>query len=48
MDRGKIPPYVASNQIAMNQLPIFFRTISGNKPTAEELDQLAKYLKSEL
>ena len=44
IDRGEIPPYVREDEAAMAKLPLFFRTVSGGKPSEEELDQLAQFL----
>ncbi len=44
LDRGEIPPYVREDKAAMAKLPLFFRTVSGSKPSEEELDQLAQFL----
>ena len=45
IEKGKIPPYVMDDSEAVAKLPLFFRTVSGNKPSDEELDQLAVFLK---
>lgn len=42
---GKIPEYVLEDVELLKQLPVFFRTISGKKPTREELIKLAEILK---
>lgn len=37
VERGKIPDDLLSNEELMNDLPIFFRTLRGDKPSEEEL-----------
>lgn len=44
LERGQIPPYIQENEEAMAKLPLFFRTVSGNKPSQEELEELAGFL----
>lgn len=42
---GRIPEYVLNEPDLVKQLPVFFRTVSGKKPTREELVKLAEILK---
>lgn len=42
---GKIPEYVLKDEEVLRQLPVFFRTVTGKKPTREELIKLAEILK---
>ena|SRR5699024_2264672 len=44
LTRGEIPPYIRENKSVMEKLPLFFRTVTGNKPRPEELDELAAFL----
>ena len=41
---GHIPVDLAGNQSIVDKLPIFFRTIRGQKPTREELEKLVELL----
>jgi transcriptional regulator with XRE-family HTH domain len=42
-----IPPDLISDQVIIDKLPIFFRTLRGEKPTRKELEELIKILKEE-
>lgn len=42
-----IPSELIGNQKVVDKLPVFFRTIRGEKPTRKELEQLIKILKEE-
>lgn len=42
---GRIPDYVLNDVELVKKLPLFFRTVSGKKPTRQELDNLAKALR---
>lgn len=42
-----IPPGLVSNQAVVNKLPVFFRTLRGEKPTRKELEDLIKIIKEE-
>lgn len=42
-----IPSDLISDQAVVEKLPIFFRTIRGEKPTRKELEELIKILKEE-
>lgn len=44
IDAGKIPQYVLEDAELVKRLPVFFRTASGKKPTAEELERIARFL----
>lgn len=44
---GRIPPYVLDDEEVVKKLPVFFRTISGKKPTEHELDKLVEILKKQ-
>jgi transcriptional regulator with XRE-family HTH domain len=46
IDAGKIPKYVLDDAELVRRLPVFFRTASGKKPTAQELETLAEILKN--
>lgn len=43
--RGKIPPEVLANHDIVNKLPIFFRTIRGDKVPEEQLMDLVSIIK---
>jgi transcriptional regulator with XRE-family HTH domain len=45
VDAGRIPDYVLKDEELVEKLPAFFRTLSGNKPTDEEMDDLIKLLR---
>jgi transcriptional regulator with XRE-family HTH domain len=45
IDAGKIPKYVLEDAELVKRLPVFFRTASGKKPSAQELSKLAEILK---
>jgi transcriptional regulator with XRE-family HTH domain len=41
----QIPRELLNNQSIVEKLPVFFRTLRGQKPTEEELDNLIKLIK---
>jgi len=41
----KIPEDLYSDEEVLSALPVFFRTVRGDKPTREELDKLIELLK---
>ena len=45
VDAGRIPDRVLKDEELLAKLPLFFRTLSGHKPTEEELDNLIKLLR---
>ncbi len=45
--QGVIPEDILSDESLVQKLPIFFRTIRGEKPTKEELKALAALLRKE-
>jgi hypothetical protein len=40
VDSGRIPDYVLKDEKLVAQLPVFFRTISGQKPSREDREKL--------
>ena len=40
VDSGRIPDHVLENEELLARLPAFFRTISGQKPSREDLEKL--------
>jgi len=44
---GQIPAELVSSSRVMEELPVFFRTIRGEKPTRQELEDLIKILGEE-
>lgn len=44
---GQIPANLLSTPRVMEKLPVFFRTIRGEKPTKKELEELIKILSEE-
>jgi len=45
VDSGRIPDYVLKDEKLVAQLPVFFRTIPGQKPSAERLENLIALLR---
>jgi transcriptional regulator with XRE-family HTH domain len=45
VDAGRIPDHVLENEELMARLPAFFRTISGQKPSREDLEKLLGIIK---
>lgn len=45
VDSGRIPNYVLKDEKLVAQLPVFFRTISGQKPSREDLEKLLGLIK---
>ena len=48
IDAGIIPEDIRSDEEILKALPMFFRTIRSEKPTAEELDKLIDMIKKEV
>jgi len=46
VDSGRIPDYILEDERLVAQLPIFFRTISGQKPSREGLEKLVELIRS--
>jgi transcriptional regulator with XRE-family HTH domain len=46
VDSGRIPDYVLKNDKLVAQLPVFFRTISGQKPSRDALEKLVELIRS--
>lgn len=44
VDSGRIPDYILKDEKLVAQLPVFFRTISGQKPSREDLEKLLKLI----
>jgi len=40
VDAGRIPDYLLKDEVVVAQLPLFFRTLSGQKPSREDLRKL--------
>lgn len=47
IDAGIIPKDLLSDQETLNSLPMFFRTVRSEKPTAEELKKLIEKVRGE-
>src|SRR5213083_3413529 len=45
VDAGRIPDYVLKDEKLVAQLPVFFRTLSGQKPLREDLEKLLEIIK---
>jgi transcriptional regulator with XRE-family HTH domain len=41
---GRIPEYVLEDEKLVAQLPVFFRTLSGQKPSREDLEKLLEII----
>jgi transcriptional regulator with XRE-family HTH domain len=46
VDSGRIPDYVLKDEKLVVQLPVFFRTISGQKPSREDMEKLVELIRS--
>jgi transcriptional regulator with XRE-family HTH domain len=44
VDAGRIPDYVLKDEKLVAQLPVFFRTLSGQKPSREDLEKLLEII----
>ena len=44
--RHCIPDYILKDEKLVAQLPVFFRTISGQKPSREDLEKLVELIRS--
>ncbi len=44
---GHIPTELLSNQSVVEKLPVFFRTLRGEKPTRAELEKILKIIKED-
>src|SRR5258707_11572492 len=44
VDAGRIPDYVLKDETLVAQLPVFFRTLSGQKPSREDLEKLLEII----
>lgn len=42
---GHVPKEIVDDEEVLNKLPIFFRTIRGEKPTTEELEKLIEIIR---
>ncbi len=42
---GHIPRQILTDEMIIDKLPVFFRTVRGEKPTKKELDELLKLIK---
>lgn len=45
LEAGQIPHDLLNNSNLIEKLPIFFRTLRGQKPTEKEIEQLIKIIK---
>ncbi len=45
LEQGKLPADILSDQELVAKLPLFFRTLRGQKPTRQELTELAQLLR---
>jgi len=46
VDAGRIPDHILEDEKLVAQLPVFFRTLSGQKPSREELEKLVELIRS--
>lgn len=47
IDAGQIPKYIVSDDRLVQFLPAFFRSIGGNRPMSEEIQELLEQLRKE-
>jgi transcriptional regulator with XRE-family HTH domain len=45
VDAGRIPDYVLKDEKVTEQLPAFFRTLSGQKPSRDDLEKLLEIIR---
>jgi transcriptional regulator with XRE-family HTH domain len=45
VDAGRIPDHILEDKELAAHLPVFFRTLSGQKPSREELEKLLEIIK---
>jgi hypothetical protein len=45
VDTGRIPDHLLRDEKLVESLPLFFRTLSGQKPSREDLEKLMKLIK---
>jgi transcriptional regulator with XRE-family HTH domain len=45
VDAGRIPDYVMKDEELLGKLPVFFRTLSGQKPAREDLEKLIEIIR---
>jgi hypothetical protein len=45
VDSGRIPDYILKDE-EFDPLPVFFRTLSGQKPSREDLEKLVELIRS--
>lgn len=43
--RGEIPSDIMQNEDVVSKLPLFYRTLRGQKPTVDEMKSIAKLMK---
>jgi len=46
VDAGRIPDHILEDEKLAAHLPVFFRTLSGQKPSREDLEKLIKIIRS--
>jgi transcriptional regulator with XRE-family HTH domain len=46
VDAGRIPEHIMENEELLAKLPAFFRTLSGQNPSREDLENLLRIIKS--
>jgi transcriptional regulator with XRE-family HTH domain len=46
VDAGRIPNHILEDEKLVTQLPVFFRTLSGQKPSREDLKKLVELIRS--
>ena len=46
VDSGRIPDYILKDKKLIAQLPVFFRTLSGQKASREDLEKLVGIIRS--
>ena len=45
VDAGRIPDYILADKALVEKLPVFLRTLSGQKPSKEDLENLLEIIR---
>ena len=45
VDAGRIPDYILADKSLVEKLPVFLRTLSGQKPSKEDLENLLEIIR---
>ena len=47
IEKGRVPNYIMEDKRLVEKLPLFFRTLTGHKPTRKEMEKIADFIKHE-